>query len=79
MKLKINWEHRRTKHAIERMTLRGVSAREVEEAILKGKKVLQKRTGLVESFHRFFSVVYDEAYLRSQGVRKVYPVTVKLL
>ncbi|MEM3086159.1 MAG: DUF4258 domain-containing protein [Halobacteria archaeon] len=79
MQLKINWEHRRAKHAIERMTLRGVSVHEVEEAILKGKRVIQRRTGLAESFHRFFSVVYDEVHLRSRGVRKVYPVTVKLL
>lgn len=78
MKLKINWDSRRTKHAIERMTLRGISAGEIEEAIIKGKKVRQKETALTESFLRFFSVVYDEALLKKEKIRKVYPVTVKV-
>ncbi|MEA3282551.1 MAG: DUF4258 domain-containing protein [Euryarchaeota archaeon] len=59
MELKINWNHKRCKHAIERMWLRGVSLNEVQDAILKGNKVEQKSTGLVENFYRFFSVVYD--------------------
>ena len=79
MKLKINWEHKRVKHAIERMWLRGISARDVEEAVLKGKKVLQRKTGLTESFLRRFSVVYDEKVYRKIGLRKVFPVTVKVL
>ncbi len=79
MKLKINWEHRRVKHAIERMWLRGISVKDVEEAVLKGKKVLQKKTGLVEAFFRRFSVVYDERVYRKMDLRKVFPVTVKVL
>jgi len=79
VKLKINWEHGRVKHAIERMWLRGISARDVEEAVLKGKKVLQRKTGLTESFLRRFSVVYDEKVYRKIGLRKVFPVTVKVL
>ncbi len=79
MKLRINWEHRRVKHAIERMWLRGISVRDVEEAILKGKKVLQRETGLVETFFRRYSVVYDERVYRKLNLRKVFPVTVKVL
>ena len=79
MKLKINWEHRRVKHAIERMWLRGISVRDVEEAILKGKKVLQRKTGLTEAFFRRFSVVYDERVYRKMDLRKVFLVTVKVL
>ena len=79
MKLKINWEHKRVKHAIERMWLRGVSVRDVEEAVLKGKKVLQRETGLTEAFFRRYSVVYHEAVYREIDLRKVFPVTVKVL
>ncbi len=78
MKLKINWEHKRVRHAIERMWLRGVSVRDVEEAITKGKKVLQRETGLVQSLFKRYSVVYDEKFYRRLNLRKVFPVTVKL-
>lgn len=52
----------------------------VKDATLKGKKVKQKDTGLMESFYRFFSVVYDEQIFKFKGekIRKVYPITVKL-
>lgn len=79
MNLKINWEHRRVKHAIERMWLRGISVRDVEEAVLKGKKVLERETGLTEAFFRRFSVVYDEKVYRKTNLRKIFPVTVKVL
>jgi len=79
LKLKINWEHRRVKHAIERMWLRGISVKDVEEAVLKGKKVLQRETGLTEAFFRRFSVVYDEKVYRKMNLRKIFPVTVKVL
>jgi len=79
VKLKINWEHKRVKHAIERMWLRGVSVGDVEETVMKGKKVLQRKTGLTEAFFRRFSVVYDEKIYRKMSVRKVFPVTVKVL
>ncbi|MFI5449916.1 MAG: DUF4258 domain-containing protein [Candidatus Bathyarchaeia archaeon] len=79
MKLKINWEHRRVKHAIERMWLRGISVRDVEEAVLKGKKVLQRETDLTEAFFKRFSVVYDERVYRKMNLRKIFPVTVKAL
>lgn len=77
MELKINWNHRRCRHAIERMWLRGVSMDEVKDAIIKGKKVKQN-AGLIEAFYRFFSVVYDEQILKNKEIRKIFPVTVKL-
>jgi hypothetical protein len=78
VELKINWNHKRCKHALERMWLRGISMDEVKDAIVKGKKVKQKNTGLMETFYRFFSVVYDEQRFREKEIRKVYPITVKL-
>lgn len=79
MKLIINWEHKRVKHAIERMWLRGISVKEVEEAILKGKKVVQKQTDLVQSIFKRYSVVYDERFYHKPDIRKAFPVTVKLV
>jgi len=79
LKLKINWEHKRVKHAIERMWLRGISVGDVEEAVLKGKKVLQRETRLTEAFFKRFSVVYDENVYPKMNLRKVFPVTVKAL
>lgn len=79
LKLKINWEHRRVKHAIERMWLRGISVRDIEETVLKGKKVLQRKTGLTEPFSSRFSVVYDEKVYRKMNLRNVFPVTLKVL
>ena len=78
MRLKINWEHRRVRHALERMWLRGVSVKDVEETVLKGKKAVQKETGLVTSMFKRLLVVYDEKFYHDQGIRKVFPVTVKL-
>ena len=60
------------------MWLRGISLDEVKDAIVKGKKVKQKNTGLMETFYRFFSVVYDEQIFREKKTRKVYPIAVKL-
>lgn len=76
MKLKINWEHKRVRHAIERMWLRGISVQDIEDAITRGKKVFRKKTDLTEAFYRFFSVVYDEKFYGN--LRKVFPVTVKV-
>ena len=78
MRLKINWDHKRCKHAIERMWLRGISNEEVKEAILMGQKHAQKKTKLIESLFRFYSVVYQEHINKDSDLRKVYPVTVKL-
>ncbi|MFQ6136929.1 MAG: hypothetical protein ACE5PM_07100 [Candidatus Hydrothermarchaeales archaeon] len=73
--LKINWDHKRCKHAIERMWVRGLSVKEVEEGILKGKKVKQK-SGLTEAFHKYYSIVYEERIY--EKIRKIYPITVKV-
>ncbi len=78
MKLKINWEHKRVKHAIERMWLRGVSAREVRETLAKGKKSFQRETGLMLSIFKHLIVVYDEKIYRATDIRKVFLVTVKV-
>ena len=79
MELRISWEHKRVKHAIERMWLRGVSVKEVREAILKGKKVLQKETGLIQALFRRYIVVYDEKVYLKLGLRKVFLVTVRVI
>lgn len=78
MRVKINWEHKRVKHAIERMWLRGISVKDVEEAINKGKKFFDKGTRLMHAIYKRFSVVYDEKVYPKLNLRKVYPVTVKL-
>ncbi len=76
MNLKVNWDHKRCKHAIERMWLRGIAMSEIKDAIKKGKKHKQKETGLYEAVYRFYSVVYDE--FNKKDFKKVYPITVKL-
>ena len=78
VRLRINWEHKRVKHAIERMWLRGISVKDVEEAILKGKKAVQRETGLLQAMFKRYVVVYDEKINQESGIRKVYPVTVKV-
>lgn len=75
--IKINWDHKRCKHAIERMWLRGISNDEIKTAIMKGQKHKQK-TGLVESMYSFYSVVYEEFVHDKIKLRKIYPITVKL-
>lgn len=79
MQLRINWEHRRVKHAIERMWLRGISVKDVEEAVLEGKKVFQRETRLMHAFYKRYSVVYDEKVYPKLKIRKIFPVTVKIL
>ena len=79
MKLKINWEHKRVKHAIERMWLRGISAREVGETLARGKKSFQRETGLMLSLFKHLIVVYDEKIYGAAKIRKVFPVTVKVI
>ena len=45
MNLKVNWEHKRVKHAIERMWLKGISRNEIINAIHKGQKRRQIHSG----------------------------------
>ncbi len=77
MDVKINWDLKRSKHAIERMILRGISQQEVKDAIIKGKK-RKKDHGMKEAFIRFYSIVYEEKIYKKQKVRKIFPITTKL-
>lgn len=45
-----------SRHAVERMVLRGVSRIEVEAAIRSGSK--QRQEGRIVAAHRYFEVVY---------------------
>ena len=47
-----------TKHARERMILRGISLEEVKNAILKGNKRVQD--GKIVAAYRYFEVVYKK-------------------
>ncbi|MBI2670540.1 DUF4258 domain-containing protein [Candidatus Woesearchaeota archaeon] len=78
MNLKINWNHKRAKHAIERMWLRGISRKDIVNAIQRGQKRIQKKTNLIEAFHSYYSVVYSEYFFKKNEIHKVYPVTVKI-
>ena len=77
MKLKVNWDHKRVKHAIERMWLRGISRKEIVNAIQKGQKRKQKNN-LIEAFHSYYSVVYTEYFFKKHNIHKIYPITVKI-
>jgi len=77
MKLKVNWEHKRVKHAIERMWLRGISGVDILKAIQIGQK--RKQSGdLIEAFHSYYSVVYAEYFFQKYKIHKIYPITVKI-
>jgi len=78
MELKVNWEHKRVKHAIERMWLRGINRKDIINAIKKGQKRKQKKGQLTESLYSYYSVVYDEYFYKKQDIHKVYPITVKI-
>ena len=77
MEVKINWDLKRSKHAIERMILRGISQQEIKDAILKGTKK-KKNNGVIEAFIRFYSIVYEEKVYKKQNLRKIFPITTKL-
>ena len=47
-------------HAREKMAARGITALQVEEAIKRGSKYLQKPDRIVAEY-RYFSVVYRQA------------------
>ena len=64
MRLKINWDHKRCKHAIERMWLRGISTKEIKEALIKGNKHIQKKTKLKESaisYENYFDILWKQS------------------
>jgi len=76
MRLIVDWSQKRQKHVLERMVLRGISRAEFYEALAKGRKRLQRRN-IVETIYRYYSIVYEE--VRSKDVRKIYPITVKVI
>lgn len=78
MTLKVNWDHKRVKHAIERMWLRGISRKDILSAIQKGQKRRQKESDLIEAFHSYYSVVYQEYFFKKEDIHKIYPITVKI-
>lgn len=55
-----------SKHARERMILRGITEKEVEEGIKRGSKEFQKPDKIL-SYYKYFCVVYkkikEEAYV----------------
>lgn len=78
MKLKVNWSEKRQRHILDRMLLRGISRREFYEALIKGERREQKKD-IYESLYRYFSIVYEEQFLRDKNIKKIYPITVKLI
>ena len=48
-----------SKHAREQMVARGISEKEVEEAIKRGSKELQKPNKIL-SYYKYFCVVYKK-------------------
>ena len=50
----------------------------IEEAVNRGQKRRQQKSGLIEAFYSYFSIVYDEFVYQKAGIRKIYPVTVKV-
>jgi len=71
MNVRINWDIQRSKHAIERMILRGISQKEVIDAIIKGKKK-KAENGTVETFIRFYSIVYKEKIYKNKKLEKYF-------
>jgi hypothetical protein len=78
MELKVNWSEKRQRHILDRMLLRGISKKEFYEALVKGTKRRQKK-GVYESMYRYYSIVYEEIILKNKKIRKIYPITVKLV
>lgn len=59
-----------SRHAREQMVARGISEKEVEEAIKRGSKELQKPNKIV-SYYKYFCVVYKKF------TQDLYVITVK--
>ncbi len=78
MELKVNWSEKRQRHILDRMLLRGISKKEFHEALIKGIKRRQKK-GIYESMYRYYCIVYEEIILQDIKIRKIYPITVKLV
>jgi len=78
MEFKVNWSEKRQRHILDRMLLRGISRKEFYDALIRGKKRKQKKD-VYESIYSYYSIVYEEFILKAEKIRKIYPVTVKLV
>lgn len=78
MELKVNWSEKRQRHVVDRMLLRGITRREFYDALIKGRK-REQRKGIYESMYRYYSIVYEERVIKDKDIRKVYPITVKVV
>ncbi len=76
MQMIVDWSQKRQKHVLERMMLRGISRTEFYEALTKGRKRVQ-RENIIETIYRYYSIVYEE--VEGKDVRKIYPITVKVM
>lgn len=72
----VNWSQKRQRHVLERMMLRGISRSEFHEALAKGRKRMQ-HGNITEAVYRYYTIVYEEAKIGE--IRKVYPITVKVM
>lgn len=78
MELKVNWSEKRQRQILDRMILRGISKNEFYEALIKGTKKRQHK-GIYESMYRYYSIVYEEFISEDRKLKKIYPITVKLV
>ena len=78
MEFKVNWSEKRQRHVVDRMLLRGITRREFYDALIKGRK-REQRKGIYESMYRYYSIVYEERVIKDKDIRKVYPITVKVV
>ncbi len=63
----------REEHLIDRMASRGISVKNIKEAVQKGpKKIREDQTVIVE--FKWFKVIYRE--YKFGDIRKIYPITV---
>ena len=77
MEVVINWHLKRAQHARDRLLLRGISFKEFTDAIKKGRKTKQDKI-VYESFWRYYSIIYEQKVYAEKGIRKVFPITVKI-
>ncbi len=58
--------------------LKNTGIERCKEAIAKGQKKKQIKSGLTEAFYSYYSIVYDEDVYQEIKIRKIYPITVKM-
>jgi hypothetical protein len=77
MEVVINWHLKRAQHARDRMLMRGISFKDFAEAVKKGRKTKQDKF-MYESFWRYYSIIYEQRVYPEKGIRKIFPITVKM-